>query len=101
MAHLFIMPQGNSMTTTTGNTAHIPERSWGEFGEIVTGYEIPVFNEREVRAGAGILFLIGFTGYVIAWTTGFVFPLRGFAVLFLLTCSYVCSSPLGSHPRWL
>lgn len=72
------------MTTTTGNTAHNPERSWGEFGEIVTGYDIPVFNEREVRAGAGILFLIGFTGYVIAWTTGFVVPLRGFAVLFLL-----------------
>ena len=71
------------MTTTTGNTAQNPERSWGEFGEIVTGYDIPVFNEREVRASAGILFLIGFTGYVIAWTTGFVIPLRGFAVLFL------------------
>lgn len=27
------------------------------FGEIVAGYSIPVFNERELRAGAGLLFL--------------------------------------------
>ena len=26
------------------------------FGENVQGYDIPVLNEREVRAGAGILF---------------------------------------------
>ncbi len=28
-----------------------------QFGEIVEGYNIPVLNEREVRASAGILFL--------------------------------------------
>lgn len=28
------------------------------FGEEVVGYKIPVLNEREIRAGAGILFLI-------------------------------------------
>lgn len=71
------------MTTSTDYTSQNPERSWGEFGEIVSDYDIPVFNEREVRASAGILFLLGFTGYVIAWTTGFVVPLRGFAALFL------------------
>jgi hypothetical protein len=27
------------------------------FGEKVHGYDIPVFNEREIRAAAGILFL--------------------------------------------
>lgn len=69
--------------TTPRNLQPPPARTWGEFGEIVTGYDIPVFNEREVRASAGILFLIGFTGYVIAWTTEFALPLRGFAVLFL------------------
>ena len=28
-----------------------------QFGEVVEGYDIPVLNEREVRASAGILFL--------------------------------------------
>lgn len=31
-----------------------------EFGEIVEGYDIPVLNEREIRASAGILFLVIF-----------------------------------------
>ena len=31
-----------------------------QFGEKVEGYNIPVLNEREIRAGAGILFLIMF-----------------------------------------
>jgi hypothetical protein len=29
-----------------------------QFGEIVEGYSIPVLNEREIRASAGILFLV-------------------------------------------
>ncbi|MCP9767064.1 DUF4395 domain-containing protein [Lacihabitans sp. LS3-19] len=29
-----------------------------QFGETVEGYDIPVLNEREIRGGAGILFLI-------------------------------------------
>lgn len=31
------------------------------FGEVVAGYDIPVLNEREIRAGAGILFLFLYT----------------------------------------
>lgn len=31
-----------------------------QFGEVVEGYNIPVLNEREIRAAAGILFLIMF-----------------------------------------
>ena len=31
-----------------------------QFGETVPGYNIPVLNEREIRAGAGILFLATF-----------------------------------------
>ena len=30
------------------------------FGETVAGYNIPVLNEREIRASAGILFLFMF-----------------------------------------
>jgi len=30
------------------------------FGEKVAGYEIPVLNEREIRAAAGVLFLFMF-----------------------------------------
>ena len=33
------------------------------FGEIIDGYEVKVINEREARAGAGILFLIGFISF--------------------------------------
>lgn len=32
-----------------------------QFGEIVAGYDIPVLNEREIRASAGILFLATYT----------------------------------------
>jgi Domain of unknown function (DUF4395) len=32
-----------------------------QFGEIVEGYDIPVLNEREIRASAGILFLATYT----------------------------------------
>ena len=31
-----------------------------QFGENVEGYNIPVLNEREIRASAGILFLATF-----------------------------------------
>jgi len=34
------------------------------FGEIVEGYEIPVLNEREIRASAGILFLFMFLAFM-------------------------------------
>jgi hypothetical protein len=35
-----------------------------KFGEDVEGYSIPVLNEREIRAAAGILFLITFTSWM-------------------------------------
>lgn len=37
-----------------------------QFGEQVDGYVIPVLNEREVRAAAGILFLFAFIAIMIA-----------------------------------
>ncbi|PCI34800.1 MAG: hypothetical protein COB60_05580 [Flavobacteriaceae bacterium] len=39
-----------------------------QFGEQVAGYNIPVLNEREVRAGAGILFLFMFIAITRAIT---------------------------------
>ncbi|MDD2699001.1 MAG: DUF4395 domain-containing protein [Arcobacteraceae bacterium] len=37
------------------------------FGEVVEGYDIRVLNEREARAGAGILFLFGFISFTNAY----------------------------------
>jgi hypothetical protein len=37
-----------------------------KFGEDVAGYDIPVLNEREIRAAAGILFLIMFISVLLA-----------------------------------
>ena len=36
-----------------------------QFGETVEGYDIPVLNEREIRASAGILFLVIFLALMI------------------------------------
>ena len=36
-----------------------------QFGETVEGYNIPVLNEREIRAAAGILFLMVFIGLML------------------------------------
>ena len=54
-----------------------------DFGETVPGHEIPVFNEREVRASAGILFLIGIISYLSVLYSGNMRPMQGFAILFL------------------
>lgn len=36
-----------------------------QFGEDVPGYDIPVLNEREIRAAAGILFLVIYTAFML------------------------------------
>ncbi len=38
-----------------------------QFGENVKGYDIPVINEREARAGAGILFLFAMISFLNAY----------------------------------
>ena len=53
------------MTTTP----FTPARKWAGFGERVDGYDFLVMNEREVRAGAGILFVFGMVGFMSAVTT--------------------------------
>lgn len=36
-----------------------------QFGETVPGYDIPVLNEREIRAAAGIMFLVIYTALML------------------------------------
>lgn len=56
-----------------------------QFGEKVEGYEIPVLNEREVRAAAGILFLFAFIAIMIAiLKEGDFLMLKYFVLGFLL-----------------
>ncbi|GAA4270952.1 DUF4395 domain-containing protein [Aquimarina gracilis] len=55
-----------------------------QFGEFVEGYTIPVLNEREIRAAAGILFLIMFIAILVVVFTG-NFTMLKYAVTIFLT----------------
>jgi hypothetical protein len=55
-----------------------------KFGEDVEGYEIPVLNEREIRAAAGILFLATFISLMfILFNENFV-PIKYIITIFLV-----------------
>ena len=55
-----------------------------KFGEYAEGYNIPVLNEREIRAAAGILFLATFTSLMfILFEENFV-PIKYVITLFLI-----------------
>lgn len=55
-----------------------------QFGETVPGYNIPVLNEREIRAAAGILFVFVFVAIQqIVYTHDFT-VLKYFVILFLI-----------------
>lgn len=53
------------------------------FGEKVEGYDIPVLNEREIRASAGLLFLGTFISLVLILSTNNFVPAKYFVTLFL------------------
>jgi hypothetical protein len=55
-----------------------------KFGEEVEGYSIPVLNEREIRAAAGILFVMMFISIFLAASKG-DFLLLKYAVIIFLT----------------
>jgi len=61
-----------------------PHTATPDFGEKVEGIDFPVFNERAVRAAAGILFLVGFTAVSYAFYTGDFQAVRAFAIFFLI-----------------
>ncbi|MFC1723686.1 DUF4395 domain-containing protein [Nanoarchaeota archaeon] len=54
------------------------------FGEKVKGYEVPVFNEREVRAAAGILLLLAMIVFFNALLASNFKPLKLFIIFFLI-----------------
>ena len=57
-----------------------------QFGENVEGYNIPVLNEREIRAAAGILFLATFISLMVLRLEYFVLQrLQSSGKYFLVT----------------
>jgi Domain of unknown function (DUF4395) len=54
-----------------------------QFGEEVTGYDIRVLNEREIRAAAGILFLATFLSLMFILFEGNFVPVKYVVTLFL------------------
>lgn len=55
-----------------------------QFGETVPGYDIPVLNEREIRAAAGIIFLATYTSLMYILFTGNFIPVKYVITFFLL-----------------
>lgn len=53
------------------------------FGEEVEGYNIPVLNEREIRASAGILFLMLFISLILILSKGNFVPIKYAITIFL------------------
>ena len=54
-----------------------------QFGEIIEGYNIPVLNEREIRASAGILFLATFISLVLIIFKNNFLPIKYVLTVFL------------------
>jgi hypothetical protein len=55
-----------------------------QFGEQVEGYPIPVLNEREIRAAAGILFVLMFVAILLVILKGNFLLLKFAATIFLV-----------------
>ncbi|RPE66673.1 uncharacterized protein DUF4395 [Tibeticola sediminis] len=73
-----------------------PTPNWRRFGESVPGYEVPVLNERAVRAAAGLLFVPALISFMNAWLLGNFQPTRLFVVAFLIDFAL----RLFVSPRW-
>lgn len=54
------------------------------FGEPRDGFDVPVLDEREVRADAGILFLLALVAFMNSWLVGNFHYTRVFVVAFLV-----------------
>jgi len=54
------------------------------FGEKIRKYDVRVLNEREVRAGAGILFFFAIIAFMNAWITGNFYYTKIFVIAFLM-----------------
>ena len=54
-----------------------------QFGEDVKGYSIPVLNEREIRAAAGMMFLATFISLMLILFKGNFVPIKYVLIIFL------------------
>lgn len=54
------------------------------FGERIDGYDVPVLNEREVRAAAGILFFFALVSFLNSWLMGNFRLTQIFVIAFLI-----------------
>lgn len=66
------------------STAAPQQKEQPVIGQWVDGYDIPVINERAVRAGAGILLLGGAITFGMAVAAGNTLPLQPFGFIFML-----------------
>lgn len=57
------------------------------FGEMVKGYSIPVLNNREIRATAGIMFLSGFISLILILSVGNFVPVKYVLSIFVIEFS--------------
>ncbi|MCX7143020.1 MAG: DUF4395 domain-containing protein [Proteobacteria bacterium] len=55
-----------------------------QFGERMPEYAVPVLNEREARAGAGILFLVAMMAFANAWFMGNFAPTKLVVIAFFV-----------------
>ena len=67
-----------------------------EFGQTLPGYDVPVLNERAVRASAGILFFVAMVTFMQALLLGNFKPTQVFVVAFLIEFGI----RLFVNPRW-
>jgi hypothetical protein len=58
-----------------------------QFGETVSGYNIPVLNEREIRATAGIMFLATFISLMMIIHGGNFVPIKYVIIIFMIDFS--------------
>lgn len=68
-----------NIDTRTDATAEPPA-----IGQWVPGYEVPVINERAVRAAAGLLFLAGSISMAVAVASGSAQAMQPFGLIFML-----------------
>jgi hypothetical protein len=60
------------------------QKNMKQFGENIEGYNIPVLNEREIRAAAGILFFFAFLSILTAILNSSFLLLKYFVIAFLI-----------------
>lgn len=58
-----------------------------QFGEVIDGYSIPVLNNREIRAAAGIMFLSAFISLVLILSNGNFIPVKYVLSVFVVEFS--------------